>query len=59
MSIQPMETRACERVESYISEFTDPDDVNRVRKAYHQDGIDRAMQVAISIKYAIQRAKAA
>ncbi len=55
---QPLEPRACERVESYISEFQNFDDVERVRKLYHDTAdIDATMRLAISIKYANMKAK--
>lgn len=60
MNTQPqMQPRACERVESYIEEFTDIDDINTVRRTFFTEGVDSAMAVAISIKYRNLKQKAA
>ena len=52
--------RACERVESFISEFQNYDDVLMVRRLYAEKGdIDATMKLAITLKVASQRAKEA
>lgn len=57
---EKLPSRACERVESFISEFTNYDDVLTVRRLYAEKGdVDATMKLAVKLKVASQRAKEA